>query len=432
MFKIVKIIGCEIIDFCGNLIVEVEVYLEGGFVGMVVVLLGAFIGFCEVLELCDGDKFCFLGKGVIKVVVVVNGSIVQVLIGKDVKDQVGIDKIMIDLDGIENKFKFGVNVILVVFLVNVKVVVVVKGMLLYEYIVELNGILGKYFMLVLMMNIINGGEYVDNNVDIQEFMIQLVGVKIVKEVICMGFEVFYYLVKVLKVKGMNIVVGDEGGYVLNLGFNVEVLVVIVEVVKVVGYELGKDIILVMDCVVFEFYKDGKYVLVGEGNKVFIFEEFIYFLEELIKQYLIVFIEDGLDEFDWDGFVYQIKVLGDKIQLVGDDLFVINIKILKEGIEKGIVNFILIKFNQIGFLIEILVVIKMVKDVGYIVVIFYCFGEIEDVIIVDLVVGIVVGQIKIGFMSCFDCVVKYNQLICIEEVLGEKVLYNGCKEIKGQV
>ncbi|MDU6025557.1 MAG: phosphopyruvate hydratase [Klebsiella oxytoca] len=415
MSKIVKVIGREIIDSRGNPTVEAEVHLEGGFVGMAAAPSGASTGSREALELRDGDKSRFMGKGVLKAVAAVNGPIAQAILGKDAKDQAGIDKIMIDLDGTENKSNFGANAILAVSLANAKAAAASKGQPLYEHIAELNGTPGKYSMPVPMMNIINGGEHADNNVDIQEFMIQPVGAKSLKEAVRMGSEVFHNLAKVLKAKGMNTAVGDEGGYAPNLGSNAEALAVIAEAVKAAGYELGKDITLAMDCAASEFYKDGKYVLAGEGNKAFTSEEFTHFLEELTKQYPIVSIEDGLDESDWDGFAYQTKVLGDKIQLVGDDLFVTNTKILKEGIS----------------LTETLAAIKMAKDAGYTAVISHRSGETEDATIADLAVGTAAGQIKTGSMSRSDRVAKYNQLIRIEEALGEKAPYNGRKEIKGQ-
>ena len=413
MSKIVKVIGREIIDSRGNPTVEAEVHLEGGFVGMAAAPSGASTGSREALELRDGDKSRFLGKGVTKAVAAVNGPIAQAILGKDAKDQAGIDKIMIDLDGTENKSNFGANAILAVSLANAKAAAASKGLPLYAHIAELNGTPGKYSMPVPMMNIINGGEHADNNVDIQEFMIQPVGAPTLKEAVRMGSEVFHHLAKVLKSKGMNTAVGDEGGYAPNLGSNAEALAVIAEAVKAAGYELGK------------------YVLAGEGNKAFTSEEFTHFLEELTKQYPIVSIEDGLDESDWEGFAYQTKVLGDKIQLVGDDLFVTNTKILKEGIEKGIANSILIKFNQIGSLTETLAAIKMAKDAGYTAVISHRSGETEDATIADLAVGTAAGQIKTGSMSRSDRVAKYNQLIRIEEALGEQAPFNGRKEIKGQ-
>uniref|UniRef100_A0A3B0MIL3 Enolase n=1 Tax=Arsenophonus endosymbiont of Trialeurodes vaporariorum TaxID=235567 RepID=A0A3B0MIL3_9GAMM len=432
MSKIVKVIGREIIDSRGNPTVEAEVHLEGGFVGLAAAPSGASTGSREALELRDGDKDRFLGKGVLKAVAAVNGPIADALIDQDAKNQANIDKIMIELDGTENKSKFGANAILAVSLANAKAAAAAKGMPLYEHIAELNGTQGKFSMPLPMMNIINGGEHADNNVDIQEFMIQPVGAKSLKESVRMGSEVFHHLAKVLKAKGMNTAVGDEGGYAPNLESNAAALAAIKDAVEAAGYELGKDITLAMDCAASEFYNQetGNYELKGEG-KTFTSQEFTYYLEELTKQYPIVSIEDGLNESDWDGFAYQTKVLGDKIQLVGDDLFVTNTKILQEGIEKGIANSILIKFNQIGSLTETLAAIKMAKDAGYTAVISHRSGETEDATIADLVVGTAAGQIKTGSMSRSDRVAKYNQLIRIEEVLGEKAPFNGLKEVKGQ-
>ncbi|HGJ5854362.1 phosphopyruvate hydratase [Arsenophonus nasoniae] len=432
MSKIVKVIGREIIDSRGNPTVEAEVHLEGGFVGLAAAPSGASTGSREALELRDGDKARFLGKGVLKAVAAVNGPIADALIGQDAKDQANIDKIMIDLDGTENKSKFGANAILAVSLANAKAAAAAKGMPLYEHIAELNGTPGKFSMPLPMMNIINGGEHADNNVDIQEFMIQPVGAKSLKEAVRMGSEVFHHLAKVLKAKGMNTAVGDEGGYAPNLESNAAALAAIKDAVEAAGYVLGKDITLAMDCAASEFYNQetGNYELKGEG-KTFTSQEFTHYLEELTKQYPIVSIEDGLNESDWDGFAYQTKVLGDKIQLVGDDLFVTNTKILREGIEKGIANSILIKFNQIGSLTETLAAIKMAKDAGYTAVISHRSGETEDATIADLAVGTAAGQIKTGSMSRSDRVAKYNQLIRIEEALGEKVPFNGLKEVKGQ-
>ncbi|HGJ5872770.1 MAG TPA: phosphopyruvate hydratase [Arsenophonus apicola] len=432
MSKIVKVIGREIIDSRGNPTVEAEVHLEGGFVGLAAAPSGASTGSREALELRDGDKARFLGKGVLKAVAAVNGPIADALIGQDAKDQANIDKIMIDLDGTENKSKFGANAILAVSLANAKAAAAAKGMPLYEHIAELNGTPGKFSMPLPMMNIINGGEHADNNVDIQEFMIQPVGAKSLKEAVRMGSEVFHHLAKVLKAKGMNTAVGDEGGYAPNLESNAAALAAIKEAVEAAGYVLGKDITLAMDCAASEFYNQetGNYELKGEG-KTFTSQEFTHYLEELTKQYPIVSIEDGLNESDWNGFAYQTKVLGDKIQLVGDDLFVTNTKILREGIEKGIANSILIKFNQIGTLTETLAAIKMAKDAGYTAVISHRSGETEDATIADLAVGTAAGQIKTGSMSRSDRVAKYNQLIRIEEALGEKVPFNGLKEVKGQ-
>ncbi|MBT0719468.1 phosphopyruvate hydratase [Rosenbergiella epipactidis] len=432
MSKIVKIIGREIIDSRGNPTVEAEVHLEGGFVGLAAAPSGASTGSREALELRDGDKSRFLGKGVTKAVAAVNGPIADALTGKDAKDQANIDNIMIELDGTENKSKFGANAILAVSLAAAKAAAASKGQPLYEHIAELNGTPGKFSMPLPMMNIINGGEHADNNVDIQEFMVQPVGASSLKEAVRMGSEIFHHLAKVLKAKGMNTAVGDEGGYAPNLGSNADALAAIAEAVKAAGYELGKDVTLAMDCAASEFYnkETGNYELKGEG-KTFTSQEFTHYLEELTKQYPIVSIEDGLDESDWDGFAYQTKVMGDKIQLVGDDLFVTNTKILKEGIEKGIANSILIKFNQIGSLTETLAAIKMAKDAGYTAVISHRSGETEDATIADLAVGTAAGQIKTGSMSRSDRVAKYNQLIRIEEALGGKAAFNGLKEVKGQ-
>ncbi|MCW2476278.1 MULTISPECIES: phosphopyruvate hydratase [unclassified Symbiopectobacterium] len=432
MSKIVKVIGREIIDSRGNPTVEAEVHLEGGFVGLAAAPSGASTGSREALELRDGDKSRFLGKGVTKAVGAVNGPLAQAILGKDAKDQAAIDQIMIDLDGTENKSNFGANAILAVSLANAKAAAASKGQPLYEHIAELNGTPGKFSMPLPMMNIINGGEHADNNVDIQEFMIQPVGAKTVKEAIRIGSEVFHHLAKVLKGKGLNTAVGDEGGYAPNLGSNAEALAVIAEAVKNAGYVLGKDVTLAMDCAASEFYnkETGNYELKGEG-KTFTSQEFTHYLEGLTKEYPIVSIEDGLDESDWDGFAYQTKVLGDKIQLVGDDLFVTNTKILKEGIEKGIANSILIKFNQIGSLSETLAAIKMAKDAGYTAVISHRSGETEDATIADLAVGTAAGQIKTGSMSRSDRVAKYNQLIRIEEALAGRAAFNGLKEVKGQ-
>ncbi|MFM2485768.1 phosphopyruvate hydratase [Celerinatantimonas yamalensis] len=432
MANITKVISREIIDSRGNPTVEAEVHLEGGFVGMAAAPSGASTGSREALELRDGDKTRFMGKGVLKAVANIKDSIAPALLGKDATDQKAIDQIMLDLDGTENKSNLGANAILAVSLANAKAAAASKGMPLYAWIAELNGTAGVYSMPLPMMNILNGGEHADNNVDIQEFMIQPVGAKNFKEAVRIGSEVFHNLAKVLKAKGLNTAVGDEGGFAPNLASNAEALAVIKEAVANAGYELGKDVTLAMDCAASEFYnkESGKYELKGEG-KTFSSNEFSHYLEKLTEQYPIVSIEDGLDESDWDGFAYQTKVLGDKIQLVGDDLFVTNTKILQEGIDKGIVNSILIKFNQIGSLTETLAAIKMAKDAGYTAVISHRSGETEDSTIADLAVGTAAGQIKTGSMSRSDRVAKYNQLIRIEEALGEKAPFNGLKEVKGQ-
>lgn len=433
MSKIVKVLAREIIDSRGNPTIEAEVHLEGGFVGMAAAPSGASTGSREALELRDGDKSRFLGKGVLKAVAAANGPIAEVLMGKDATDQAAIDQLMIDLDGTENKSNFGANAILAVSLANAKAASASKGMPLYEHIAELNGTAGQFSMPLPMMNIINGGEHADNTVDIQEFMIQPVGAKSLREAVRMGSEVFHSLAKVLKSKGMSTAVGDEGGFAPNLESNEAALKAIQEAVEAAGYELGTDITLAMDCAASEFYnkEQGIYDLKGEG-KQFTSEEFNFFLKDLVDKFpAIVSIEDGLDESDWAGFKHQTEILGDKIQLVGDDLFVTNTKIFAEGIEKGITNSILIKLNQIGSLTETLACIKMAKDAGYTAVISHRSGETEDATIADLAVGTAAGQIKTGSMSRSDRVAKYNQLIRIEEALGERAVFNGLKEVKGQ-
>ncbi|MCX8642284.1 MULTISPECIES: phosphopyruvate hydratase [unclassified Gilliamella] len=433
MAKIVKVHGREVIDSRGNPTVEAEVHLEGGFVGLAIVPSGASTGSREALELRDGDKSRFLGKGVLKAVENVNGPIAKAVLGKDALDQAAIDQIMIDLDGTDFKSNLGANSILAVSLANAKAAAAAKGVPLYQHIADLNGTPGQYSMPLPMMNIINGGEHADNNIDLQEFMIQPVGAKTVREAIRIGSEVFHNLAKVLHAKGMNTAVGDEGGFAPNLDSNAEALECIKEAVEKAGYVLGKDITLAMDCAASEFYnkETGKYVLKGEGNKEFTAQEFTRYLESLSEQYPIVSIEDGLDESDWEGWAYLTKELGHKIQLVGDDLFVTNTKIFKQGIEKGIANSILVKVNQIGTLTESIAAVKMAKDAGYTAVISHRSGETEDSTIADLAVGLAAGQIKTGSMSRSDRIAKYNQLMRIEEALGSKAPFNGLKEVKGQ-
>lgn len=435
MSKIVKVIGREIIDSRGNPTVEAEVHLDGGFMGLAAAPSGASTGSREALELRDGDQKCFLGKGVTKAVAAVNGAIADAIRGKDAKDQANIDKIMIDLDGTENKSKFGANAILAVSLAVAKAAAASKGMPLYEHIAGLSGTpLDRLSLPLPMMNIINGGEHADNNLDIQEFMIQPVGAQSFKEALRIGSEVFHTLAKILKEKGFNTAVGDEGGYAPNLASNAAALKAIKEAVERAGYVLGKDVTLAMDCAASEFYnkETGNYELKGEGT-TFSSEEFTHYLEKLTQEYPIVSIEDGLDESDWDGFAYQTKVLGKKIQLVGDDLFVTNTKILQEGIKKDIANSILIKFNQIGSLTETLAAIKMAKKAGYTVIISHRSGETEDATIADLAVGTAAGHIKTGSMSRSDRVAKYNQLIRIEEALGKPGKPAKCSwlEVKSQ-
>ncbi|QUX94887.1 phosphopyruvate hydratase [Marinomonas sp. CT5] len=430
MSQIVDIKAREVLDSRGNPTVEADVILADGSVGSACAPSGASTGSREALELRDGDKSRYLGKGVLKAVAAVNGPIRDALIGKDALAQAELDHIMIDLDGTENKSTFGANAILAVSLAAAKAAAISKKVPLYAHIADINGTPGVYSMPVPMMNIINGGEHADNNVDIQEFMIQPVGAPNFREALRYGAEIFHALKKVLSARGLNTAVGDEGGFAPDLASNAEALAVIKEAIAAAGYELGKDITLAMDCASSEFYEDGKYNMKGEG-KVFTSEEFSDYLAELCNEYPIVSIEDGQDESDWEGFAYQTKILGDKIQLVGDDLFVTNTKILKRGIDEGIANSILIKFNQIGSLTETLEAIKMAKAAGYTAVISHRSGETEDATIADLAVGTAAGQIKTGSLCRSDRVAKYNQLLRIEEQLGGKAPYKGLSEIKGQ-
>ncbi|NCP65610.1 MAG: phosphopyruvate hydratase [Paraglaciecola sp.] len=430
MSKISKIIGREIMDSRGNPTVEADVYLESGAMGRACAPSGASTGSREALELRDGDKKRYLGKGVLKAVSAINNELQQALLGHNAYDQQAIDQVMIALDGTENKEKFGANAILAVSLAVAKAAALDKKIPLYQHISELNGTAGQYSMPVPMMNIINGGEHADNNVDIQEFMVQPVGAASFKEALRMGAEIFHSLKKVLHAKGLSTAVGDEGGFAPNLSSNEEALKVIIQAVEAAGYVMNKDVTLALDCASSEFYHDGKYDLKGEG-KVFSSEGFSDYLGELASKYPIISIEDGLDESDWAGWAYLTEKLGDKIQLVGDDLFVTNTKILKRGIDNGVGNSILIKFNQIGSLTETLEAIRMAKNAGFTAVISHRSGETEDATIADLAVGTAAGQIKTGSLCRSDRVAKYNQLLRIEEALGSSVSYGGRKEIKGQ-
>jgi enolase len=430
MSNISKIIGREVMDSRGNPTVEADVYLESGAMGRACAPSGASTGSREALELRDGDKSRYLGKGVLKAVAAINNDIQAALLGQNAYEQKVIDQIMIDLDGTENKEKFGANAILAVSLAAAKAAAIDKKIPLYQHISELNGTGGQYSMPVPMMNIINGGEHADNNVDIQEFMIQPVGATSFREALRMGAEVFHNLKKVLGDKGLSTAVGDEGGFAPNLASNEEALTVITQAVENAGYQMDKDFTLALDCAASEFYVDNQYDLKGEG-KVFNSEGFGDYLADLSNKYPILSIEDGLDESDWDGWAYLTNKIGAKVQLVGDDLFVTNTKILKRGIDNGVGNSILIKFNQIGSLTETLEAINMAKDAGFSVVISHRSGETEDATIADLAVGTAAGQIKTGSLCRSDRVAKYNQLLRIEEELAGKVAYNGRKEIKGQ-
>jgi len=430
MSEIVKIIAREIMDSRGNPTVEADVYLASGAMGRGCAPSGASTGSREALELRDGDKSRYLGKGVTKAVANIDGPIQAALKGKSAYNQAEIDQIMIDLDGTDMKTKLGANAILAVSLAVARAAAADKNIPLYQHIADLNGTPGVYSMPVPMMNIINGGEHADNNVDIQEFMVQPVGAKSFAEALRMGAEIFHSLKKELQKRGLNTAVGDEGGFAPDLKSNEEALSVIVEAVKAAGYEMNKDVTLALDCAASEFYKDGKDVLSGE-NKSFDSFGFNDYLAGLTQRYPIVSIEDGLDESDWDGWKDLTNKIGSKVQLVGDDLFVTNTKILTRGIEQGIGNSILIKFNQIGSLTETLAAIKMAKDAGFTAVISHRSGETEDAFIADLAVGTAAGQIKTGSLCRSDRVSKYNQLLRIEQELGGKVPYKGRSEIKGQ-
>ena len=430
MTKIANIKGREVLDSRGNPTVEADVILEDGTIGSACAPSGASTGSREALELRDKDASRYLGKGVLKAVEAVNTRIRDALIGKDAADQRALDNIMLELDGTENKANLGANAILAVSLAAAKAAAASLGKPLYAHIADLNGTSGKYSMPVPMMNILNGGEHADNNVDIQEFMIQPVAAKSFAEALRIGAEIFHALKKVLNSKGLNTAVGDEGGFAPDLPSNEGALAVIQEAVEKAGYKLGTDVTLALDCASSEFYKDGQYQLSGEG-KSFDSAGFADYLAGLCERYPIVSIEDGMDESDWDGWKVLTEKLGDKVQLVGDDLFVTNTKILKQGIDKSIGNSILIKFNQIGSLSETLDAIKMAQDAGYTAVISHRSGETEDTTIADLAVATCAGQIKTGSLCRSDRVAKYNQLLRIEEALKGSAPYRGLSEIKGQ-
>ncbi|WP_248768890.1 phosphopyruvate hydratase [Pseudomonas sp. MWU12-2345] len=429
MAKIVDIKGREVLDSRGNPTVEADVLLDNGIIGSACAPSGASTGSREALELRDGDKSRYLGKGVLKAVGNINGPIRELLLGKDPSDQKALDHAMIALDGTENKATLGANAILAVSLAAAKAAAQDQDLPLYAHIANLNGTPGVYSMPVPMMNIINGGEHADNNVDIQEFMVQPVGAKTFSEGLRMGTEIFHHLKAVLKARGLSTAVGDEGGFAPNLASNEDALKVISEAVANAGYKLGTDVTLALDCAASEFYEDGKYNLSGEGQ-VFTAEGFADYLKGLTERYPIISIEDGLDESDWAGWKILTDKVGEKTQLVGDDLFVTNTKILKEGIDKKIANSILIKFNQIGTLTETLEAIQMAKAAGYTAVISHRSGETEDSTIADLAVGTAAGQIKTGSLCRSDRVSKYNQLLRIEEQLGAKAKYNGRSEFRG--
>ena len=430
MTKIVDIRALEVLDSRGNPTVQAEVRLESGAVGVACAPSGASTGSREALELRDGDKSRYLGKGVLKAVEAVNGAIRECLVGMDARDQRGLDDAMLALDGTENKAKLGANAILAVSLAAAKAAANAKGVPLYAHIAELFGQPGQYSMPVPMMNILNGGEHADNNVDIQEFMVQPVGAPNFREGLRMGAEIFHALKKVLSARGLSTSVGDEGGFAPNLESNAEALAVIKQAVEDAGYRLGSDVTLALDCASSEFFKEGRYDLAGEG-KQYDAAGFADYLAGLCDDYPIVSIEDGMDESDWAGWKALTDKLGDRVQLVGDDLFVTNTRILKRGIDEQIGNSILIKFNQIGSLSETLDAIRMAQDAGFTAVISHRSGETEDTTIADLAVGTCAGQIKTGSLCRSDRVAKYNRLLVIESELEGKVSYPGLSAIKGQ-
>ncbi|MBT4211512.1 MAG: phosphopyruvate hydratase [Porticoccaceae bacterium] len=429
MSNIADIRAFEILDSRGNPTVQADVILENGIVGTATSPSGASTGSREALELRDGDKERYLGKGVLTAVNNINTTIKDLLLGTSASDQRTLDDAMIAADGTENKAVLGANAILAVSLATAKAAAQDKNMPLYAHIAELNGTPGIYSRPVPMMNIINGSEHADNNVDIQEFMVQPVSAKSFAEALQVGAEIFHSLKKVLSARALNTAVGDEGGFAPNLSSNAEALAVIKEATQAAGYSLGSEVTLALDCAASEFYRNGQYDLSGEG-KVYSAEGFSDFLADLCDQYPIISIEDGQDESDWDGWKYQTEKLGDRVQLVGDDLFVTNTDILSRGIEMGIANSILIKFNQIGTLSETLDAIAMAKQADYSVVISHRSGETEDTTIADLAVGTAAGQIKTGSLCRSDRVAKYNRLLRIEAELGNNIApYNGRAEFK---
>jgi enolase len=418
MSEIVDVRGREILDSRGNPTIETDVITADGAVGRAMVPSGASTGSREALELRDGDKSRYQGKGVLKAVSHINGPLKDALLGMDVTDQAGIDQTMIDLDGTENKANMGANALLGCSLAAAHAAAQERALPLYRSLST-----GPYRMPVPMMNIINGGAHADNSVDMQEFMILPVGAGSIREAVRYGAEVFHALQSVLKGRGMATTVGDEGGFAPNLPSNEAAIEVILEAIDKAGFQAGSDIYLGLDTASSEFYEDGRYNLASEGRK-FTAEEFVDYLVKWVDQYPIITLEDGMDESDWAGWKLLTEKLGKRIQLVGDDLFVTNTKILQRGIDEQITNSILIKVNQIGTLTETLAAIQMAKNAGYSSVISHRSGETEDTTIADLVVATGVGQIKTGSLSRSDRVAKYNQLMRIEDQLGEDAVYAG--------
>lgn len=421
MSKIIDVTAREILDSRGNPTVEADVYLESGVMGRAAVPSGASTGEREAVELRDGDKNRYLGKGVLKAVAAVNGELREAVLGMEAADQRAIDNKLIDTDGTENKARLGANALLAISMATARAAAADAKKPLYKFFATDD----KAVMPVPMMNIINGGSHADNSVDLQEFMIMPVGADSISEAVRYGAEVFHELKKVLNGRGLNTAVGDEGGFAPDLPSNEAAIEVILEAIKNAGYEAGKDIMLALDAASSEFYKDGQYVLASE-NRSLSSDEFADLLADWVSKYPIISIEDGMDENDWDGWKVLTDKVGDKVQLVGDDLFVTNPKILQEGIDKGVGNSILIKVNQIGTLSETLDAINLAKENGYTAVVSHRSGETEDTTIADLAVATNAGQIKTGSLSRSDRVAKYNQLLRIEAELGDKATYPGIK------
>jgi enolase len=419
MSSIVDVVAREILDSRGNPTVEADVLLESGVMGRAAVPSGASTGTREAIELRDGDKSRYLGKGVMQAVEHINTEISEAIIGLDAQEQTFIDQTMIELDGTDNKSRLGANAILAVSMAVAKAAAEESGLPLYRYF----GGMSPMQMPVPMMNIINGGEHANNSLDIQEFMVMPVGANTFREALRCGAEIFHALKKLLDKKGHSTAVGDEGGFAPNLGSHAEALQIIMQAIEAAGYVPGQDVLLALDCAASEFYKDGKYHLSGEGLQL-TSAQFVDYLANLADQFPIVSIEDGMSEADWDGWKLLTDRLGDKVQIVGDDIFVTNTKIFKEGIQKGIANSILIKINQIGTLSETFAAIEMAKRAGYTAVISHRSGETEDSTIADIAVGLNAGQIKTGSLSRSDRIAKYNQLLRIEEDLGDTASYPG--------
>ena len=419
MSAIVDIVGREILDSRGNPTVECDVLLESGVMGRAAVPSGASTGSREAVELRDGDKSRYLGKGVLKAVEHINTEIAEAVLGLDASEQAFLDRTLIDLDGTDNKSRLGANALLAVSMAVARAAAEESGLPLYRYF----GGMGGMQLPVPMMNVINGGAHANNSLDIQEFMIIPVGAPSFREAVRYGAEVFHALKKIIHDRGMSTAVGDEGGFAPSVDSHEAAIQLILEAIDKAGFVAGEQIALGLDCAASEFYKDGKYVIAGEGLTLSA-EEWTSMLANWVEKYPIISIEDGMAEGDWDGWKHLTERLGKNVQLVGDDLYVTNTKIFKEGIDKGIANSILIKINQIGTLTETFAAIEMAKRAGYTAVISHRSGETEDSTIADIAVGTNAGQIKTGSLSRSDRTAKYNQLLRIEEDLGEVASYPG--------